>query len=195
MKRSFATRYAVALTVAGTLFGTPSVVLAANYTIDPAHSFVQFRIKHLGYSWLVGRFNDVKGSFTWDESKPTDSVINATVDTTTVDTNHAKRDKHLRSEDFLEVAKFPSASFASKSYAGNADSGTLTGDLTILGVTKEVSIPVTRIGQGDDPWGGYRAGFEGKLDLTRADYGDKYKLGPASEALQLELLVEGIRDK
>lgn len=183
------------LTLVGVGLFASTLVHAANYKVDPAHSFVQFRIKHLGYSWLIGRFNDVKGTIAWDESNPNASTINVAIDTTLVDTNHAKRDKHLRSEDFLEVAKFPTATFVSKGYEGTADAGTLSGDLTIRGVTRSVSFPVTRIGQGDDPWGGYRVGFEGKLDLTRADYGDKYNLGPASETLLLELFVEGIREK
>ncbi|MEM7251913.1 MAG: YceI family protein [Pseudomonadota bacterium] len=180
-------------TAAAVLF--PTGVLAANYKIDPGHSFVQFRIKHLGYSWLIGRFNDVQGTMTWDEATPEASVIAVSVDPNSVDTNHAKRDKHLRSEDFLNISKHPAASFKSTGYSGSADAGTLSGELSIHGVTKTVSFPVTRIGQGDDPWGGYRVGFEGKLDITRADYDMTYNLGPQSAAMTLELYVEAIREK
>ena len=175
--------------------GFTPTAFATNYSIDPGHSFVQFRIQHLGYSWLIGRFNELKGDMSWDSTNPEASSIKVTVDTNSIDTNHAKRDKHLRSSDFLNVGDYPLATFTSSAYSGTAEQGTLSGTLTIHGVTKEVSFPVTRIGEGDDPWGGYRVGFEGKLDITRADYDMTYNLGPKSESMTLELYVEAIRKK
>lgn len=166
---------------------------AADYEVDPAHSFVQFRVKHLGYSWLIGRFNNMNGSFTYDTGAPASSAINVVIDTKSIDTNHAKRDKHLRSEDFLDIAKSPTATFTSTAFDGDADGGKLTGDLTLMGVTKSISFEIKKIGEGDDPWGGYRAGFEGATMLARADYGDDYNLGPASEILEVQLYIEGIR--
>ncbi|MGI9335679.1 MAG: YceI family protein [Gammaproteobacteria bacterium] len=167
--------------------------LAAEYEIDPAHSFVQFKTQHLGYSWLVGRFNDVKGSFSYDAGNPAASAIEVTIDTASVDSNHAKRDKHLRSEEFLDADEFPEATFKSTAFEGDADGGKLTGELTLHGVTLPITLEVSKIGEGDDPWGGYRAGFEGTARLTRADYAMDYDLGPGAAAVDLELYVEGIR--
>lgn len=175
--------------------GLASFAQAADYEVDPAHSFVQFRVQHLGYSWLIGRFNSVKGEFSYDEGDPAKSRINVLIDTGSVDTNHVKRDQHLRSEDFLNTGKHLNATFRSTSFQGDANGGTLTGDLKLLGVTKPVTIEIQKIGEGDDPWGGYRAGFEGTTRLIRADFGDTYDLGPASESMDIELFIEGIRSK
>ncbi|WP_281645855.1 YceI family protein [Parendozoicomonas sp. Alg238-R29] len=170
---------------------------AADYVIDTegAHAFVQFKIKHLGYSWLVGRFNTFEGGFSYNADKPEDSTINVTIQTASIDSNHAERDKHLRGEDFLDVDEFPEATFASTGFTPDEDglSGTLEGTLTLHGVTKTITFPVKKIGEGDDPWGGYRAGFEGQTTLKLADYGITYNLGPASTEVQLDLLIEGIR--
>ena len=168
---------------------------AAEYDIDPGHSFVEFRIQHLGYSWLYGRFNKLEGSLSYDADKPSDASIELLIDPASVDTNHAERDKHLRSEDFLDVDKYPDASFKSTSFTASDSGGTLTGQLTIHGVSKEVSIDVTKLGEGDDPWGGYRAGFEGTILLTRSDFDVAKNLGPASETMELRLGIEGIRKK
>lgn len=169
---------------------------AADYQVDikGAHAFINFKIKHLGYSWLTGRFNTFDGQFTWDEKAPNASKINIDIDTTSIDSNHAERDKHLRGEDFLNVKKYPKASFVSdKIEFSSPTEGTVTGTLTLHGVSKTISFPVEKLGEGKDPWGGYRAGFAGKTSLKLADYGMTYNLGPASTHVELELLVEGIR--
>ena len=170
---------------------------SANYKIDPGHSFVQFRIKHLGFSWLSGRFNKVSGKFKYDpEAGPEAQSISVTIDTASIDTNHAERDKHLRGADFLEVDKYPEAKFESTGYKGDANGGMMTGNLTLHGVTKAIEFPVKKIGEGKDPWGGYRAGFEGSYTLTRSDFKlDQFNLGPASVSLEMQLYVEGIREK
>jgi len=169
--------------------------LAAEYEIDPTHSFVQFRIQHLGYSWMYGRFNGVSGKFSYDAEKPADSAIDVVVDTTTIDTNHAERDKHLRSGDFLAVDKFPKASFKSTGFTGDANGGKLAGVLSVHGVDKPVEIELKKVGEGADPWGGYRAGFVGTYRMTRKDFGMDYDLGPASASLDLEISIEGIKKK
>ena len=166
---------------------------AADYRIDPTHSFVEFRIQHLGYSWLYGRFNDVSGSFSYDPSKPAASRIEVVIDTASVDSNHAERDKHLRSDEFLGVVRFPEARFRSTAFSGDANGGTVSGVLSFHGVEKTISFPVTKVGEGDDPWGGYRAGFHGSYTMTRADFGIDYNLGPAANAVELQLGIEGVR--
>ena len=175
---------------------SPTVVAEEKYVIDTekAHAFVQFRIKHLGYSWLYGRFNDFGGTFTYDEADPSKSQVAVTINTASIDSNHAERDKHLRSKDFLDVGKYPEATFKSTSYeVTGPDEATLTGDLTLHGVTKPVTIDVRQIGAGPDPWGGYRRGFEGRTTIKLADFGITKDLGPASRELELMLSVEGIR--
>ena len=171
-------------------------VQAADYAIDTkgAHAFVQFRVQHLGYSWLYGRFNTFGGEFSYDADKPEASTISVTIDTTSVDSNHAERDKHLRGSDFLNVSEFPEAKFVSTGVKMNADgTAKLMGDFTLHGVTKPITIDVHKLGEGKDPWGGYRAGFQGSTTITMADYGMTYNLGPASTQAEIILSVEGIR--
>ena len=176
----------------------PGIAAADNYKIDTqgAHAAVQFRIKHLGYSWLYGRFNDFSGRFTYDEKDPAASSTEVVINTASVDTNHAERDKHLRDERFFDVDKYPEASFVSTGFTETGDGkATMTGDLTLHGVTKPVTIDVESIGQGPDPWGGYRRGFQGSTTIKLADFGITYDLGPASTHAEIILSVEGIRQK
>ena len=171
--------------------------LADNYTIDNkgAHASINFAIKHLGYSVLTGRFDTFAGEFSYDPAKPEASTVSVTIDTNSVNSNHAERDKHLRSKDFLNVEKFAQASFVSKKVVVAADKVNfdLVGDFTLNGVTKSITIKVNKIGEGKDPWGGYRAGFEGTTELTLKDFNIVFPLGPASEKVNLTLEVEGIK--
>lgn len=178
----------------GLLAGT--TVNAADYVIDTrgAHASIKFKISHLGYSWLHGRFNTFSGGFSYDENNPSASKVSVEIDTASVDSNHAERDKHLRSDDFLDVAKYPKASFVSTSFSEQGDGkATLTGDLTLHGVTKPVTIDVVQVGAGKDPWGGFRRGFSGTTMLTLKDFGITKNLGPASASLEMILDVEGVR--
>ena len=192
MKRFIATT----LLSAG-LFAT-AAAHADDYTIDSEgmHASINFRIQHLGYSWLYGRFNDFAGTFSYDEAKPEASKVEVTIKTESVDSNHAERNKHLRSADFLEVEKFPEAKFVSTAYKPNGDgTGTLEGEFTLRGATKPLNIEVKETGAGDDPWGGYRRGFEGHTKFALADYGIAFDLGPASKEVELILSVEGVKNK
>lgn len=184
-----------ALTLAFALL-SPAHAAKEEYLIDTegAHAFVQFRIQHLGYSWLYGRFNEFGGSFTYDEQDPSTSSVEVVIETASIDSNHAERDKHLRGKDFLEVDKHPQARFKSTSYKETgSNEATLEGALTLHGVTKPVTLDVRKIGTGPDPWGGYRRGFEGTTTIKLADFGIKKDLGPASQEVELTLSVEGIR--
>lgn len=182
--------------LATVLFLLTGAAHAADYEIDTkgAHAFIQFHIKHLGYSWLVGRFNTFSGEFSYDESDPSASRVAVTIDTASIDSNHAERDKHLREEEFLDVERYPEARFVSTSYRDLGDGrGELQGELTLRGVTRPVTIDVTQIGAGKDPWGGYRHGFEGRTRFALKDFGIPRDLGPASQEVHLWLGVEGIR--
>ena len=190
LKQAFAT-----LALGTALLGVGQA-MAADYVIDKEkqHAFVNFKISHLGYSWMYGTFKDFDGSFSFDASAPEASKVQVNLRTASLDTNHTERDKHLRSDDFLNVSKYPEASFASTGVkstgAGAAD---ITGNLTLNGVTKPVVIAAKFIGEGKDPWGGYRAGFEGTTTLHLKDFGMAYDLGPASEDVQLMISFEGVR--
>lgn len=171
-------------------------VQAADYAIDKEgqHAFVNFKISHLGYSWLYGGFNDFDGSFTWDADKPEESSVNVVINTESVDTNHAERDKHLRSDDFLSVDDHPEATFKSTGVEMTGDkTANITGDLTLNGVTRPVVLEAEFIGAGEDPWGGYRAGFAGSTTLKLKDFEITKDLGPASQEVELILSVEGVR--
>jgi len=183
-----------ALVLGSALASSP--VFAADYAIDKQgqHAFVNFKISHLGYSWLWGTFKDFDGGFSFDAAKPEESKVNVTLKTASVDTNHAERDKHLRSDDFLNVAKHPTATFESTSVKSTGDgTADISGNLTLNGVTKPVVIAAKFIGEGKDPWGGYRAGFEGSTTLTLKDFDIKMDLGPASQTVDLIVSVEGVR--
>ncbi|WP_045834830.1 YceI family protein [Hyphomicrobium sp. 99] len=169
---------------------------AADYVIDTknAHASITFRIKHLGFSWLTGRFDKFSGNFSFDDKNPDASKVKVEIDTTSVDTNHAERDKHLRGADLLDTDGFPTATFESTSVkTEGTDKAKITGKLTLHGVTKEITIDAERVGGGKDPWGGYRDGFVGTTELTLADFGIKRDLGPAAKTVELTLSIEGIR--
>ena len=167
--------------------------LAAQYTIDLSHAFIQFRISYLGYSVLAGRFNDFSGEFSWDKTQPDTSALSVTIKTASIDTNWAERDKHIRGSDFLDVENFPEASFKATTFAGDATGGTVTGVLTLHGVSKPVTLNVKAVGEGDDPWGGYRAGFAATTTINRTDFGISYDLGPTANTMEFDLFLEGIR--
>lgn len=184
------------LTFGALLFTTGSAV-AADYVIDKQgqHAFVNFRIQHLGYSWVYGAFRDFDGSFTFDEKNPAADKVNVTINTTSLDTNHAERDKHLRSGDFLNVAKFPQATFTSTEVKKDGDELDITGNLTLNGVTKPITLEAKLIGKGSDPCGGERAGFEASGKIHLKDFNITKDLGPASQDVELIISVEGVQKK
>lgn len=180
------------------LFAAATTASAADYIIDTkgAHAFIQFRVKHLGYSWLYGRFDDFSGTFSFDEKDPTKNKISVDVDVTSLNSNHEKRDLHIRSADFLNAAKHSNAKFVSTSYKKTGDkTAVVKGNLTLYGVSKPIDVQVEHIGGGADPWGGYRNGFEGRATIKPEDWGVPMtkKLGPASAEVELMLSIEGVR--
>jgi polyisoprenoid-binding protein YceI len=151
--------------------------------------FITFKASHLGFSYILGHFEDFNGTFTYDPDKPEDSVVHVTIDVKSLDTDHAERDKHLRGSGYFDVETYPSITFASSSYAGSTTSGILTGELNLRGVSKTIAIDVSKIGEGDDPWGGYRSGFEGSVILDAGSYGLPAWIGD----VEVYLVVEGVR--
>lgn len=188
-----------ALSLAGLIAGSLALsapATAADYVIDTdgAHASINFKIDHLGFSYVVGRFNEFTGTFTYDSENPANNRVEVTVKTASVDSNHTERDDHIRSSDYLDVERWSEARFVSTSYNDLGDGrGEVTGHLTLFGETREVTFEVQKYGEGQDPWGGYRAGFTGELAINVGDFGIDLNLGPAAQTVYLDLHVEGIR--
>jgi len=179
-------------------FGLSTTAQAEDYNFDikGQHAFIQFKIKHLGYSWLLGSFQKFDGQFSFDDAHPENNKVSVSIDVASLDTNHAERNKHLRSADFFDVEKYPTATFTSTSYEDKGhDTGIVHGTLNLRGVNKDIAIEVKQIGTGPDPWGGYRRGFEGHTTLHLSDYNMKKggMLGAAAENVEIFLSIEGVR--
>ncbi|MFW6345788.1 MAG: YceI family protein [Halomonas sp.] len=170
---------------------------ADDYVIDTEgqHAFVQFKINHLGYSYILGSFEEFEGSFHYDPEDLEASSAEVEVQVDSLNTNHAERDKHFLSDDFLDAAEYPTATFESTGFEPKGDDeGVLTGDLSLHGETREIEMPVTLMGEGEDPWGGYRAGFEGSTTLSLADFGiDMSDFPEVMHELELYVTFEGVR--
>ncbi len=190
MKKTIST-----LLISASIAFASSKTFAADYVIDTqgAHASINFKIMHAGFSWMTGRFNRFTGNFSYDKNNISASNVNVEIDASSVDTNYAKRDKHLRSDDFLDVEKFPKARFVSTKFIDKgSDKMEIIGDLTLHGVTKSITINAQKVAEGERK-GKYLAGFLGTTELTLKDYNIKRSLGPASESVFLELHIEGIR--
>jgi polyisoprenoid-binding protein YceI len=151
------------------LAATP-LFAAETYTVDKVHSNAQFTIRHL-MSKVTGRFTEVEGAIQVDRARPEASAVEFRIKTASIDTANKQRDDHLRSPDFFDAANNPDISFKSTKMKATAkDSYQVTGTLTIRGVSKEITVPVTVLGEMKDPWGNERAGFEVQTTLNRKDY-------------------------
>jgi polyisoprenoid-binding protein YceI len=168
------------------------------YMIDKVHSMANFKIRHL-FSKVSGTFSDVTGTIKIDRDNLEASKVEAIINVHSVDTNHEKRDNHLRSEEFFDVEKFAIMRFVSTSVeATGKNEGFIFGELTLHGVTRSVKVPFKVLGFGPDPWGGYRSGFEATTTIKRSDYGMNYGLGEGQggavgNEVEITLLIEGIK--
>jgi polyisoprenoid-binding protein YceI len=146
-----------------------------DWNIDAVHSGINFSIRHMVVSKVRGRFAKYAGTINIDDGDLTRSVIDATIDASSIDTGTAQRDAHLRSADFFDAERFPELKFRSKRIERTADDRyRVIGDLTIRDVTREVSLDVEYGGQAKDPWGNQRVGFVAKASVDRNDFGLKW---------------------
>lgn len=172
-------------------------VQADDYVVDieGQHAFIQFKINHLGYSYILGNFESFTGNFHFDPENLEAASVEMEVDVTSLNSNHAERDRHFLSDDFLSAGDYPTATFVSTGFEPSDDNeGVLTGDLTLKGETREIEMPVTLMGTGEDPWGNYRAGFEGSTILILDDFGiDMSNFPEVMHELELYVTFEGVR--
>jgi polyisoprenoid-binding protein YceI len=149
-----------------------SPLLAETYTIDKSHSEANFSVRHM-VSRVSGKFGDFSGTITGELSKPASASVEFTIKTASIDTGTPDRDQHLRGADFFDAEKFPEITFKSTSIkaAGKKNLYNVTGNLTMHGVTKKITLPVEYLGTAKDPWGNEKAGFTLTTTLNRKDYG------------------------
>ncbi|WP_148255079.1 YceI family protein [Aidingimonas lacisalsi] len=170
---------------------------AADYVIDTEgqHAFVQFKISHLGYSYILGTFEEFSGEFSYDPEDVESSSVSVDVDVNSLNTNHGERDKHILSDDFLNASEYPEATFRSTGFTRTGEGeGELEGDLTLHGETRSITMDVEHVGGGEDPWGDYRQGFEGTTTLALEDFGiDMSDFPEVMHELELYVTFEGIR--
>lgn len=142
------------------------------WQIDPAHTSINFSVKHMMFSTVNGRFTDFEGQIQADSNNPVDSTVTGTIDVDSINTGVADRDNHLRSADFFDVENFPQMTFESTEITRVADDRyKVKGNLTIKAVTNEVVWDVESHGQGQDPWGNTRWGVAARTTIDRTDYG------------------------
>ena len=159
-------------TTAQTALDTQTQAQPTTWQIDASHSLVEFSVRHMMVSTAKGRFADFAGTITFDPQNLSDSSVSVQIQAHSVTTADPKRDEHLRSADFFDVEKFPTLTFKSHSVARvEGDEFRLTGDLTIHGVTREVTLDVVSFGRTADPWGNEKAGFGATTKIKRSDYG------------------------
>jgi polyisoprenoid-binding protein YceI len=151
----------------------PHFALATTWKIDPAHTNVEFKVRHLMISWVKGVFTDVNGTVVINEADLAGSTVKIQIATTSLNTNNKKRDDHLRSPDFFDTATYPVMIFVSrKVIVANGQPVNIVGDLTIRNITKEVSLEVEDLSQTvTDPWGNTRRGATASMNINRKDYG------------------------
>ena len=172
-----------------------TALAADTYTVDSVHSFIVFRIKHLGVGYAYGRINSPTGSYQFDPASPQSAMFDIQVDAAAVDTHNEKRDKHIRSSDFFDVAKHPRISFKSTAVRKLQDGVyEITGNLTFRSVTKPITVTANHTGSAKDPWGKYRSGFETQFTIKRSEFGMDFMMGGLSDEVNLTVSVEGIRD-
>jgi polyisoprenoid-binding protein YceI len=177
---------------------TPTVT--GDYEVDPSHSRVGFAAKHAMVTTVRGGFKDFTAEAHLDETDVANSSVRVEIQTASIDTGNAQRDEHLRNGDFLEVEAYPTITFVStKVEQTGDDTYAVTGDLTIKGTTKPVTVSFAKTGAAQDPWGGFRVGFEGKTVINRKDWGVSWNVALEAggilvgEKVTLEFDIEAVR--
>lgn len=174
--------------------------LTGTYTIDPTHSQIGFGARHAMVTKVRGQFNEFSGTGFFNAENPAESTFEVTIQAKSINTNNADRDTHLRSNDFFSMDEFPLITFVSTAFSkADAETYSVTGDLTIKGVSKSITFDLEYTGTAVDPWGNTRVGFEGKTTVNRKDWGINFNAALEAggvlvgEKITLEFEVSAIR--
>ncbi len=191
-----AKKFAFALTVCSLVAGG-QVQGAEHYMVDGSHTSVVFGVSHMGYSYTYGRFNKLSGAYVLDRANPAASQFQLTIDAASIDSNDQKRDEHLKGPDFFNVKQFPVISFQSTRVTPQqTDNKTIyqvTGNLTIHGVTRPVTLPVQKLDEGNGPAGNYRTGFLCQTNLKRSEFGMTNMIPMIGDEVAITVSFEGLR--
>jgi polyisoprenoid-binding protein YceI len=190
-------RLSLAAVALAALAGRPAVA-ADEYVVDNSHTAVIFSVKHMNFSYTFGRFNKVEGKYTLDNEKPENSQFQVVIHVDSIDTNNPQRDGHLKNADFFNAGEFPLITFKSTKVAAKQEGDKtifdVTGDLTMHGVTKPVTVSMEKLGEGQGPGPmGYRSGFVFATNLKRSDFGMTYGLDMVGDDVTVNVSFEGVR--
>lgn len=177
----------------GMSLAAPLQAAPENLTIDKSHTFIMFKVSHIGFGWMPGVFTKFDGDISYDPERPAASEVNFTVQVPSLNTFHAERDKHLKSDDYLTAGEHPTAKFVSTAFEPTGDgSGKLHGDLTIKDITKPVTFEVNELAGREDPWGNFRRAFEAEGEVKLKDF-DIDDFGGAAETVTIKVSMEATR--
>ena len=183
----------IALATLAAFLGSVLPAMAEEYTVDAQHAGINFKIAHLGLSWIQGRFDEFGGHFTIDSSTPDKSSFTLSINPASIDTNNHKRDEHLRSPDFLNVKQFPAMKFQSTAVRPTKGGYEVTGDFTLHGVTRPITLELVGGRTREFPKGVARTGFSSEFSLRRADFGIDKALPDIGEKVYVAVSFEGRR--
>lgn len=198
MKSSLLTRVArrsVLFFVAGLVFSAAAAQAAPEtFKIDPAHSTIEFKIRHLGISWVTGIFKEFEGTVVYDEADPSKNSIEVTVKADSVDTSNGMRNDHLKKPEYFNVEKFPTLTFKSSKVEKTKEGEfKVTGDFTLLGVTKPIEVEVEASGPVEGMKKEIRRGGETEFTIKRSDYGMKESVGPVGDEVKITLAFSAVK--
>lgn len=187
-------RKQIITTIASIVVLTSAAAKAADtYSFDKSHTHILFYVSHFGFSTTQGEFLDFDGTLLLDPEDPANSTVSVTIDAASIDTGYAERDEHLRTADFFDVEQFPVISFESRDVEMTGDdTAIVTGDLTILGETREVQLDVKLNGMGPHPFreGVSVAGFDATATILRSDFGMSYGVPAVGDEVEIRITTE-----
>ena len=181
----------------------PIVSIAASYKVDQSHTSVTFRVRHI-FTTVAGRFNRFDGRIVFDEKRPLETKVDGSIETASINTDNEKRDDHLRSADFFDVATYPKITFSTLKVTDvdeKKNTVKLHGTLSMHGVEKPVILDAAFFGAGKDPWGNLRAGFRGTMTINRKDFGLNWNKTLETggllvgEEIEIQIDVEAVQEK
>ena len=166
---------------------------ADTFKVDAVHSFVLFSVQHLGIANTYGRFNDISGTVVFDKESPAKSSVELSVPIESLDTHNSIRDRSLKSPDFFNAKKFPTMTFKSTKVEGSGETLEVSGDLTIRGVTKPLTVDFKKGGEGKGVFGEMRGGGETRFTIKRSDFGMNFQQGAVGDEVNIILSLEGVK--